>query len=254
MVPFTTGAPRVCPRPYNDTDAVAKLKFDTPPEEISEHPVPMFNYPEAVPSSFDQQYNGDLIKITLQYARLTKPGERPRIKVVFKISGRRRIAAIRLRITAHDNVVADVQPQSLCLERNVEIVTTQAPEKKYQWKLARGVQRMVSLLLKRGGKNTDSSSTTELSTRSSTATIIGKRTRTFTDNDTAEWSLDETKTSHGGDGIMGYDEGDGLTFSLLEMPQRFSYDSWVTFVDSDGVERTQHKNSSGFWGKYKFQY
>jgi hypothetical protein len=112
---------------------------------------------------------------------------------------------------------------------------------------------MVSLMLKRGGRNTYSNSTTE-SACSSTATIIGKRMGTFTDNDTAEWNLDEAKTSHGGDGIIGYDEGDGLTFSLLEMPHRFSYDSWVTFVDSDRVERTHHKNSSGFWGKYKFQY
>ncbi|KAF8485132.1 hypothetical protein DFH94DRAFT_264683 [Russula ochroleuca] len=213
----------------------------------------MFNYPEAVPLFFDQQYNGDRIEVILQYVRLAKPGERPRIKVDFKISSHRRIAAVRLRITAHDNVVTDVQPRSLRPEPKWEIVTTKAHEKNHQRKLARGVQQMVSLMLKRGGREPDSNSTTE-STRSSTATIIGKRMGTFTDNDTAEWNLDEAKTSHGGDGIIGYDEGDGLTFSLLEMPHRFSYDSWVTFVDSDGVERTHHKNSSGFWGKYKFQY
>jgi hypothetical protein len=81
------------------------------------------------------------------------------------------------------------------------------------------------------------------------ATITGKCMRT----DTAEWILNEAKTPYGGDGIKGYDEGDGLNFLLHEMPHKFSYDCWVTFIDSDGSKKTHHKNSFGFWGKYKFE-
>jgi hypothetical protein len=219
----------------------------------------MFNYPEAVPLRFDQEYNGDRIEITLQYERLVKPGEQPRIKVDFKTSSRRRIAAVRLRITAHDNVVVDVQPRSREIgpERKSEVVTTRGQEKKRQRKAQAtgGFHQMAGLTLEGGGEGTDSYYTTESGTRLSTATIIGQPMRTLTDNDTADWNLNEAKTSYGGDGIKGYDdsEGNGLGFSLLEMPHRFSYECWATFVDLNGKERMYHKSSYGVWGKYKYQ-
>jgi hypothetical protein len=215
----------------------------------------MFNYPEAVPIRFDQEYNGDRIEITLQYERLVKPGEQPHIKVGFKTSSRRRIAAVCLRITAHDNVVVDVQPRSREIgpERKSEVATTKVHEKKRRWKAGAGggFHQMARLTLEGSGENTGSHYTTESGTRSSTATIIGQPMRTLTDDDTADWNLNEAKTSYGGDGIKGYDEG--LSFSLLEMPHRFSYECWVTFVDSDGRERKYHKSSYGFWGKYTFR-
>jgi hypothetical protein len=233
---------------------VPKPNF-TPPEETKEHPLPKFDYPEAAPMRFDQRYNGDRIEITLQYELLVKPGERPHIKASFKTSGCRRIAAVCLRITAHDNVVVDVQPRlrKIGPERKSEVVTTRAHEKKSQWKAGAGVQQMATLTLEGSGENDDSYSTTESGTRSSTATIIGQTLRTFTDNDTADWNLNEAKTAYGGDGIKGYDEGDGLRFTLLEMPHRISYDCWITYVNSDGSERTIHRNSFGFWAKHPFQ-
>ena len=61
--------------------------------------------------------------------------------------------------------------------------------------------------------------------------------RRYTDDDTADWNLNEAKTSYGGDGIKGYDEGNGLSFSLLEMPHRFSYECWVTlWIQMGGSE------------------
>jgi hypothetical protein len=239
---FTSSIPTTCP--HDDSDQVAKLNFDPPPEETTEHPLPVFNYPEAAPIFFDQRCQGDWIKVSLQYERLAKPGERPLIKVKIKTFGRRRVAAVRLRIIAHDNIVVDVQPRPLSLEQKV--VTTKAHEEKRRWKVGAGIQEIVRLMLKGGGKT---NSSTESGT--STATITGSRMHTFTDNDTAGWDLDEAKTSHGGNGIKGFD--DSLRFSLLEMPHRFSFDSWVTFVDSEGCEQTHHKTSSGFWRKYKFQ-
>jgi hypothetical protein len=110
---------------------------------------------------------------------------------------------------------------------------------------------MAGLTIEGGGENTGSHYTTESGTRSSMATIIGQPMRTLTDDDTADWNLSEAKTSYGGDGIKGYDEG--ISFSLLEMPHRFSYECWVTFVDSDGRERKYHKSSYGLWGKYVIQ-
>ena len=221
----------------------------------------MFSYPEAIPVRFDQEYNGDRIEITLQYERLVKPGEQPHIKVEFKISSRRRIAAVCLRITAHDNVVVDVQPRSRKIgpKRISEVVTTNGHQKTRQRKAqARGgFHQMAGLTLEGGGENSNSFSTTESGTRSSRATIIGQSMRRYTDDDTADWNLNEAKTSYGGDGIKGYDhddEGNGLSFSLLEMPHRFSYDCRATFVDSDGNKREYHKSSDGFWKKYVYQY
>ena len=212
----------------------------------------MFDYPRAIPMRFDLQYSGNRIEITLQYTLHQVPGEGPYIEVKFQTSGLRRISAVQLRITAHDNVVVNVQPPSLEIGpvRESEIVTTRTREKKHEWKAGAGVQQMASFSVEGGGENTNSYSTTESGTRSSTATIIGQRMRTFTDNDTADWNLKEAKTSYGGDGIKGHDEGNGLSFSLLEMPHRISYDCWVTFVDSDGRERTHHKNSFGMWERY----
>ena len=212
----------------------------------------MFDYPQAFPIRFDLQYSGNRIEITLQYSLRQVPGERPHIKVKFKTSGLHRISAVHLRITAHDNVVENVQPPSLVIGpvRESEMVTTRTREKKREWKAGAGVQQMASLSVEGSGENTDSYSTTESGTRSSTATIIGQRMRTFTDDDTADWNLKEAKTSYGGDGIKGHDEGNGLSFSLLRMPHRISYDCWVTFVDSDGGERTYHKNSFGMRDKF----
>ena len=76
----------------------------------------------------------------------------------------------------------------------------------------------------------------------------------YTDNDTAEWKLDEANTPGRRYGIKGYNEGNSLNFSLLEMPHRFSYTCWVTLMDSAGHERKHYTNSYGFWEKYKFQY
>ena len=246
---------------HHDAREVAKLNFSPPPEETAEHPLPVFEYPEAVPIRFDQEYNGDRIEITLRYERLVKPpGEQPHVKVGFKTSSRRRIAAVCLRITAHDNVVVDVQPRSREIgpERKTEVVTTRGHERKRSRKAQAGggFHQMAELTLEEGGENTGSHYTTESGTRSSTATIIGQSMRRYTDDDTADWNLNEAKTSYGGDGVKGYDdsEGNGLSFSLLEMPHRFSYECWVTFVDSDGREGKYHKSSHGFWGKYGFQY
>jgi hypothetical protein len=230
--------------PYNDSKEIAKVKFDPPPEEMTaNHQSLMFKYPQAAPISFDQEYEGDRIEISLQYERFVNPGERPLIKVNFKNFSRRRITAVQLCITAHDNVVLDVQPQSL-----------EAHEEKRQWTIG-AVFRQVAwaawqpwLLIQAG----PSYSTAESGTRP--AMIVGKRTRTYTDNDTAEWKLDEANTPGGGYGIKGYDEGNGLNFSLLEIPHRFSYACWVTLVDSAGRERKHYTNSYGFWEKYKFQY
>lgn len=234
------------------TDEVPELNSGPPPEETAIQ-LPMFVYPEAALTRFDQQYYGNRIEVTLQYELKARPDEQPHIKVRFKTSGRHRITSVQLRITAHDNVVVDVQPRSLEIgpEQKSEIVTTRAYEKKREGKASTGFQQMASFTLEGSAENTVSYSTTESGTRLSTATIIGQPMRTFTDNDTADWNLNEAKTSYGGDGIKGYDEGSGLSFSLLEMPHRFSYDSWVTFVDSDGRERTHHKNSFGLLGKYK---
>ena len=65
-------------------------------------------------------------------------------------------------------------------------------------------------MLKRGDKNTDSKSTTELYThtrRSSTTTITGERMNTFTDNDIAFRKIGKVKTPNGGDRRKGYDAG-----------------------------------------------
>lgn len=212
----------------------------------------MFKYPKAVPVRFDQQYKGDRAEIILQYEPLAKPGGLSHIKVDFKASSYRRIAAVRLRIIAHDNVVVNVQPWSLKIgpEHTSEVVNTKVHEKKRQWNVSAGIQKIARLVFKGDISNTVSRSTTESGTRSSTATITGQSMSTFTNNDTADWNLNEAKTSYGGDGIKGY-EGNCLAFSLLRMPHRFSYDCWITFVDSDGGERTHHKNSFGFWGKYR---
>ena len=212
----------------------------------------MFDYPQAFPMCFDLQYSGNRIEIALQYSLRQVPGERPHIKVKIKTSGLHRISAVHLRITAHDNVVVDVQPPSLEIGpvRESEIVTTRTREKKRQWKAGAGVQQTASFSAEGSGENTGSYSTTESGKRSSTATIVGQCMRTFTDNDTADWNLKEAKTSYGGDGIKGHDEGNSLTFSLLEMPHRISYDCWATFVDSDGGERTHHKNSFGMREKF----
>ena len=86
------------------------------------------------------------------------------------------------------------------------------------------------------------------------ATIVSKCMQTYTDNDTAEWRLDKAKTPGGGHGIKGYDEENGLNFTLLEMPQKLSYACWVTLIDSTGHEQKHYTNSYGFWEKYKFQY
>ena len=247
--------------PHCDTDEVAKLNFDPPPIETTRYPLPKFCYPEAAPIRFDQEYSGDRIEITLQYERLVKLGEQPHIKVRFKTSSRRRIASVRLRITALDNVVVDVQPRSREVgpERKSEVVTTRCHEKKRQQRAQAGggFHQMAGLTLETGGENTGSYSTTESGTRLSTATIIGQSMRKYTDDDTADWNLIEAKTSYGGDGIKGYDhddEGNGLSFTLLEMPHRFSYDCRAIFVDSNGSEREYHKNSDGFWKKFVYQY
>ena len=55
-----------------------------------------------------------------------------------------------------------------------------------------------------------------------------RRQKPVSDNDTAEWRLNKAKTPGGGHGIKGYDEGNGLNFTLLEMPQKLSYACWVT--------------------------
>lgn len=203
----------------------------------------MFKYPQAAPISFDQEYEGDRIEISLQYERFVNPGERPLIKVNLKNFSCRRITAVQLRITAHDNVVLDVQPQSL-----------EAHEEKRQWTIG-AVIRQVAWAAWQPWLLIQASPSYSTGTRTcSPAMIVGKRMRTYTDNDTAEWKLDEANTPGGGYGIKGYDEGNGLNFSLLEMPHRFSYACWVTLVDSAGRERKHYTNSYGFWEKYKFQY
>ena len=75
---------------------------------------------------FDLQYCGNRVEIALQYPLCQVPGERPHIKVKFKTSGLHRISAVHLRITAHNNVVVNVQPPSLEIGpvRESEIVTT----------------------------------------------------------------------------------------------------------------------------------
>ena len=214
----------------------------------------MFKYPEAVPVYFDQQYKSDRIQITLQYEPLAKPGGSSHIiKVNFKASGSRRIAAVQLRITAHDNEVKDVQPQSSETgpEQKSEFTSTEDYEKKHQWGFRAGIHKTAKFGFQSDSSNTASRSTKASGTRSSKATITGQRMRKFTENDTADWNLKEAKTCYGGDGIKGFDEENCLTFSLLRMPHRFSYDCWVTFVDSAGVERTHHKDSFGFWEKFK---
>jgi hypothetical protein len=157
----------------------------------------MFNYPEAAPMRFDQEYNGDRIEITLRYERLVKPGEQPHIKVGFKTSSCRRIAALCLRITAHDNVVVDVQPRSREIgpERISEVVTTKGHERKRQRKAQAGggFQQMAGLTVEGGGENTNSFAITESGTRLSTATIIGQSMRRYTDDDTADWNLNTVK-------------------------------------------------------------
>jgi hypothetical protein len=216
----------------------------------------MFEYPKAAPVHFDQLYKGDRIQITLQYELLAKPLAVAdglfHIKVDIKASSSRRIAAIQLRIIAHDNQVVDVQPRSLKIgpEHKWEVEKIKVHEKKRQFMVCAGIQKIAKLAVKGDNCNTVTHTTTESGTRSSIATITGQPMRTFTDNDTADWSLKEAKTSYGGDGIKGY-EGDCLTFSLRQMPHRFSYDCLTTFVDSEGGERTHHKNSFGFWEKFK---
>ena len=111
---------------YNDSKEIAKVKIDSPPEEMTaNHQSLMFKYPQAAPISFDQEYEGDWIEISLQYEWFVNPGERPLIKVNFKNFSHCRITAVQLYITAHDNVMLDIQPQSL-----------EAHEEKRQWTIS----------------------------------------------------------------------------------------------------------------------
>ena len=43
--------------PNRNTNEVAKLNFIPPPNETTEHPLPVFEYPEAIPVCFDQEYD-----------------------------------------------------------------------------------------------------------------------------------------------------------------------------------------------------
>lgn len=232
-------------------------RFDLgpPPEETTaELQIPMFEYPEAVPLSFDQEYKGNPVKIPLQYERLVKLGERPHIKVNLNFSPRCHITAVWFRITAHDNVVLDVEPESLEISstRRSEVVTTNASKKMTVGTVFR---QMARFMLNRGDAIADSISTTEPDTQCLWATMVtGERMRTFTDNDTAFWKIEQVKIPHGVEDVKkDYEEGNSLNFSLLEMPYRFSYDFWVKFV-ADGREKVIRKNSFGFWRKYKFQH
>ena len=219
--------------------------------------IPMFEYPEAVPLSFDQEYKGVRVKISLRYERLVKLGERPHIKVNLKYPSCCPIIAIWIRITTHDNVVLDVQPESqeIGRKRISEVVTTNASEKMPQRTVGTFFRRLARFMLNRGDMITNSNSTTKPDTqRSWTTMVTGERMRTFTDNDTAFWKIEPVKIPHGMDVKKDYEKGCFLNFSLLEMPYKFSYDCWVDVIDSDGRQQIIRKNLFGFWRKYKFQH
>jgi hypothetical protein len=89
---------------------------------------------------------------------------------------------------SHNNVMVDVQPQ-LFGEQRSKFATIKAYEKQLQWLRTVGtiVQQMARFTLNRGDNHTtDSNSSTKSGTHSLTATITGKHTHTFKENNTAE--------------------------------------------------------------------
>ena len=148
----------------------------------------------------------------------------------------------------------DVQPELLELDpgRKSEVVTTKAPEKTRQRTVGAFVRQMAKFMLKRRDKNTDSNSTTEphAHTRStSTTTITDKLMRALRITILHSGKSERSRLQMAG---IIKKVGNVPSYSLLKMSHRLSYDC-LTFVDSDGREQALHKNSFGFWGKYKFQ-